>query len=388
MQKLIRIPSLSLRTRLLSLTLLPLLAFASVSSALAQTTGQQIRITQVDKSRFPQVTVYVSVVNENGEPVGIDPAIIQIIENEQVMQPTEIRGGGTTQTIPVTTMLVMDISGSMEKNGKLDAAKEAAKSYVSQMRPGDQAGLMTYDTKVYYVQPITADTAALTTAIDGLQPGSDTAMYNALVEAEKNLESVSGRKSIIVLSDGLDNKSQSTADDVIAGVSSGGLTISTIGFGDAASREQVGLDEAGLQSLAEQTGGLYAYAGDAESLSAIFQQYGDVLQSEYAITYLSPTSLRDGVNRGLTVALNGSAAVTTTARYNPGGLLPEVTAQSWSMFAAILAVLLLLLALPFLANYGMNAYIAAKARAPKKSRVKFDNEQAPASPAKGRVKMK
>jgi VWFA-related protein len=382
MQKLIRI--------LLSLTLLPLLAFASVSSALAQTTGQQIRITQVDKSRFPQVTVYVSVVNENGEPVGVDPATIQIIENEQVMQPTAISGGGTTQTIPVTTMLVMDISGSMEKNGKLDAAKEAAKSYVSQLRPGDQAGLMTYDTQVYYVQPITGDTTALTAAIEGLQPGSDTAMYNALVEAEKNLESVSGRKSIIVLSDGLDNKSQSTADDVIAGVSSGGLTISTIGFGDAASREQVGLDEAGLKSLAEQTGGLYAYAGDAQSLSAIFQQYGDVLQSEYAITYLSPTSLRDGVNRGLTVALNGNAAVTTSARYNPGGLLPEVTAQSWSMFGAILAVLLLLLVRPFLANYGMNAYQAVRAKAPKKSRVKFNNEQAPASPAKGqgRVKMK
>jgi VWFA-related protein len=382
MQKLIRI--------FLSLTLLPLLTFASVSSALAQTTGQQIRITQVDKSRFPQVTVYVSVVNENGEPVGIDPATIQIIENEQIMQPSEIRGGGTTQTIPVTTMLVMDISGSMEKSGKLDAAKEAAKSYVSQMRPGDQAGLMTYDTQVYMVQPVTADTNALLAAIDGLQIGSDTAMYNALVEAEKNLETVSGRKSIIVLTDGLDTKSQSTADDVIAGVGDSGLTISTIGFGDASTREQAGLDEAGLKTLAEQTGGLYAYAEDAQSLSAIFQQYGDVLQSEYAITYLSPTSLRDGVNRGLTVTLNGSAAVTTSARYNPGGLLPEVTAQSWSMFGAILAVLLLLLALPFLANYGMNAYQAVRAKAPKKSRVKFDNEQAPASPAKGqgRVKMK
>jgi VWFA-related protein len=256
------------------------------------------------------------------------------------------------------------------------------------MRPGDQAGLMTYDTQVYMVQPITADANALIAAIDGLQIGSDTAMYNALVEAEKNLESVSGRKSIIVLTDGLDTKSQSTADDVIAGVGDSGLTISTIGFGDATTREQAGLDEAGLKSLAEQTGGLYAYAEDAQSLSAIFQQYGDVLQSEYAITYLSPTSLRDGVNRGLTVALNGSSAVTTTARYNPGGLLPEVTAQSWSMFGAILAVLLLLLVLPFLANYGMNAYQAVRARAPKKSRVKFNNEQAPASPSKGRVKMK
>jgi VWFA-related protein len=388
MQRIIRIPSLSLTTRLLRLALIPFLVFASASNALAQTTGAQIRITQVDKSRFPQVTVYVSVVNENGEPVGIDPTTIQIFENEQAMQPTEIRGGGTTQTIPVTTMLVIDISGSMDKNGKLDAAKEAAKTYIGQMRPGDQAGLMTYDTQVYLVQPITTDTNALTAAIDGLQTGSDTAMYNALIEAEKNLESVSGRKSIIVLSDGLDNKSQATANDVIAGIGDSGLTISTIGFGDATSREQVGLDEAGLKSLAEQTGGLYAFAGDAESLSAIFQQYGEVLQSEYALTYISPTTLRDGVNRGLTVALGGSAAVTTSARYNPGGLLPEVTAQSWSMFGAILAALLLLLALPFLASYGVNTYNTLKAKAPKKSRVKFKNEQAPASSTKGRVKMK
>lgn len=380
MQRMIRI--------LLSLGLLPLLTLFSASSALAQSGAPQIRITQVDKSQFPQVTVYVSVVNENGEPVGVDPATIQLMENNQAMQPTEIRGGGdVTQTIPVTTMLVMDISGSMEKNGKLDAAKAAAKTYVSQMRQGDQAGLLTYDTQMYYVQPITTDTNALITAIDGLQPGSDTAMYNALVEAQKNLEAVEGRKSIIVLSDGLDNKSQSTADDVISAVSAGGLTISTIGFGDPGSREQVGLDEAGLKSLAEETGGLYAFADDAASLSAIFQQYGEVLQSEYALTYVSPTSLRDGVNRGLTVALNGSTAVTTSTNYNPGGLLPEVTAQSWSMFAAILAVLLLLVVLPFLGEYGVNAYNTFKSKAPKKARVKFD-EQAPASSAKGRVKMK
>ena len=158
MQKLIRI--------LLSLILIPLLTLFSASSTLAQAGGPQIRITQVDKSQFPQVTVYVSVVNENGEPVGIDPATIQIMENGQAMQPSEIRGGGdVTQTNPVTTMLVMDISGSMEKNGKLDAAKEAAKTYVSQMRQGDQAGLITYDTQTYYVQPITADTNALITAM-------------------------------------------------------------------------------------------------------------------------------------------------------------------------------------------------------------------------------
>ena len=373
---------------LLSLTLIPLLTLFSAPAALAQESGPQIHITQVDKSKFPQVTVYVSAVNERGEPVAVDPSTIQIQENGQAMQLTDVRGGsGSAQANPVTTMLVIDISGSMDKNGKLAAAKEAAKTYITQMRPGDQAGLMTYDTKTYYVQPITSDTNALVTAIDGLVTGSDTAMYNALVEAERNLETVNGRKSIIVLTDGLDNKSQSNLEDVIAGVSQSGLTISTVGFGDAGSRGQVGLDEKGLQTLAEKTGGLYSFARDADALSAVFQQYGQALQSEYALTYISPTTLRDGINRGLTVSLNGSTAAATSARYNPGGLLPEVTAQSWQMFLAILAVLLLLLALPFLANYGMDAYRSYSSRTPKKSRVKF-NEPASTSSAKGRVKMK
>jgi VWFA-related protein len=279
-------------------------------------------------------------------------------------------------------MLVVDISGSMDKNGKLNAAKDAAKVYVSQMRPGDQAGLMTYDTQTYYVQPITTDTAALSTAIDDLVTGGDTAMYNALVEAEKNLETITGRKSIIVLTDGLDNKSQSTADDVAAAIGTGGLSISTIGFGDATTRGQVGLDEAGLKSLAEKTGGLYAFAGDAETLSVIYQQYGQTLQSEYAFTYVSPFALRDGVNRGLTVSLNGNA-VTTSSKYNPGGLLPEVATQSWSLFVTVLTGLLVLLALPFLVNRGLQAF---NTPAHKKDRVKLN--QQPASSAKGRVKMK
>ncbi len=375
MQRIIRI--------FLTLSLLPLLMLWSAPQALAQESGPQIRITQVDKSNFPQVTVYVSVVNEAGEPVGVDPSTIQISENGQMMEPTNIQGGGNAaaEVIPVTSMLVMDISGSMDKNGKLDAAKDAAKTYVNQMRPSDQAGLITYDTQTYYVQTLTTDIAALTSAIDGLQTGGDTAMYNALMEAEVALESVSGRKAIIVLTDGLDNKSQSTSDDVIATISQSGLTISAIGFGDAGSTGQVGLDEAGLKSLTERSGGLYGFAEDAETLSAIYQQYGQALQSEYAFTYLSPSTLRDGVNRGLTVSLNGNAA-STTEQYNPGGVLPEVAARSWPLFLMILVGLLVLLIVPSLLNRGIEVIGAMG----KKDRVKMN--QMPASSAKGRVKMK
>ena len=65
--------------------------FAAVS---AQGETPQIRITQVDNSKFPNVTVYVSVTNAAGEPVGVDPSTIQIYENGQLMQLTDVQGGG------------------------------------------------------------------------------------------------------------------------------------------------------------------------------------------------------------------------------------------------------------------------------------------------------
>lgn len=339
---------------ILTTLLLVVISAWPFASASAQAETPQLRITQVDNSKFPNVTVYVSATNSAGEPVGVDPATIQIFENGQPMQPTDVQGGGEAvgqQSIPVTTMLVIDISGSMDKNNKLAAAKEAAKSYVAQMRPGDQAGLITYDTQVYTVQAITSDTTALTNAIDGLKTGSDTAMYNALVQAEKALEGVSGRKAIIVLTDGLDNKSQSKPDDVINGIGQSGLTISAVGFGDASTRGQSGLDEGALKFLAEKSGGVYGYANNADVLKALYQQQSLALQSEYRITYVSPSALRDGVNRNLTVSLSGTP-VSAEGKYNPGGVLPEVSSRSWNMFGLILVGLLVLLFVPILFGLG------------------------------------
>jgi VWFA-related protein len=347
---------------LLNLSLLLLLVFSSASTVLAQSSDTQVRITQVDNSQFPNVTLYVSVTNSAGEPVGVDPATIQISENGETMKIVNARGGGQGSEgviEPQTTMLVIDISGSMDKNNKLTAAKDAAKAYVNQMRAGDQAGLMTFDTQTYYVQPVTTDTAALTSAIDGLKTGGDTAMFDALVEAEKNLSSIPGRKAVIALTDGLDNHSQNTVDKVIEQIGPSGLTISTVGFGDASTASQSGLDEGALKKLAEKSGGLYSFAADSESLSALYQQLGRTLQSEYAITYVSPSTLRDGINRNLTVSLSGVGAITET-NYNPGGVLPEVSGTSWTLFGLILAGLLILLFIPFLITRGAGLFSGMK----------------------------
>ena len=100
---------------LLNLGLLLLLVFSSASTVLAQSSDAQVRITQVDNSQFPNVTLYVSVTNSAGEPVGVDPATIQISENGETMQIVDAQGGGEGgQGVaePLTTMLVIDISGT------------------------------------------------------------------------------------------------------------------------------------------------------------------------------------------------------------------------------------------------------------------------------------
>jgi hypothetical protein len=191
-------------------------------------------------------------------------------------------------------------------------------------------------------------------------------MYDALLQAVDALEGLPGRKAIILLTDGLDNVSASTLGDVTGSVSQGGLSISTIGLGDpAAGGTNDGIDEASLRDLAARAGGVYAFAADSTALQDIYQVYGRTLQSEYAITYTSPSTLRDGINRALTASLgSGASAATAEAGYNPGGVLPEVGGNSNLLFVGILIGLILLLCLPALAR--LAAY-----RRPKKSRIKL-----------------
>jgi VWFA-related protein len=344
-----------------------------------------VRVTQVDTSKFPLVTAYVSVTDASGEPVEVAPSSLVVMENGQKIEPQEVSGLGESNE-PLTTLLVMDVSGSMNSAGKLQAAKDAASAYVRQTRPNDRTGLLVFNTQVKYVQQITGNQDKLVKAIDGLKARDDTAMYDALIQAAGILEKFDGRKAIIALTDGMDNRSKSTPDQVIQRIGPAGLSISTIGLGDPAHSygTLAGLDEAALVSLSERAGGLYGYANDAAALRTLYERYGRALQSEYAITYSSPSTLRDGVNRSLSVALKGSSASSASAElssYNPGGLVPEVAKPaSWTVFFVLLGVLALFLALPTL----VGVFTSRGSKSGSKGRIKLSStaSQAP------RVKLK
>jgi VWFA-related protein len=355
--------------------ILTLSSFAPYQQSTPQPGPPIAKITQVDTSQFPKVTVYISITDASGEPAPVSLSSIQLKENGEVVTPDEVGGAG--EIGPLTTMLVVDISGSMNSGGKLQAAKDAAIAYVDQARSDDQIGLLAFNTQIEYVQPLTSNHQALKDAIESLRAKDDTAMYDALEQAIEHLSSIQGRKAIIVLTDGLDNRSKRSPQEVIQMIGPEGLSISTVGLGDPTQSTGAitSLNEPALKALAEEAGGAYGYANDAESLTALYEKLGRALQSEYVITYTSPAKLRDGVNRSLSVALIESpgeeGVVSIEGKYNPGGLVPEVVqGASWMTFLALLGGLGLLLVIPGIVMIVTRPFRSQKSASPK-GRVKL-----------------
>ncbi len=340
-----------------------ILIIAMLSGACTQDKSQtaiaseavSLQITQVDTSQFPLVYVYVSAKDQAGNPVPVPVSDIELLEDGSPISAQAIQG--MDEVTSFTSLLVMDNSGSMNFSNKLETAKQAASSYIEQMRSADQAGIITFNTKVQTVQEVTSDKEALLAGVTGIQARDDTAMWDALLSAVETLNPISGRKAIIVLTDGMDNQSSATPEQILSAIGESGLSISTIGFGTkpeagATPDEYEGIDEQTLTNLAEQAGGIYGYVEDPEALVNMYDTIRESLQSEVVISYITPQTLRDGVKRALSVRLSGAwedHVSGSSSSYNPGGLIPEVPNPSnWVLFFILLGALLILLVVPLL----------------------------------------
>ena len=74
-----------------------------------------VRVTQVDRSRFPQVTVYVSATDAAGAAVPFSADEVRIEENGVAVELSAVEGISAVASL--STLLVVDVSGSMEVAG-------------------------------------------------------------------------------------------------------------------------------------------------------------------------------------------------------------------------------------------------------------------------------
>jgi len=252
--------------RLLSFVLL-----SSIVCILSQSTHAQLRveIDSINTNAFPDITLYVRVMEGHSSVQGMGVSSFTIIENGSIVP---ILGGFCLDTIsrgPVSVLLVIDISGSMGpwplgSNAIVDA-RRAAKSFVDRLSIEDEAALMSFNDQVYFNQNWTNDWTLLKNRIDQLRASGGTALWDAVVSGSSVIQNRTKKKVMIVMTDGRDNVSAATASSARTAAINAGTVVYTIGLG----RD---LDENALQNLANATGGRYFHAPDAADLDQIYAE--------------------------------------------------------------------------------------------------------------------
>ncbi len=205
----------------------------------------------------------------------------------------------------IDIVLAMDISGSMTAEdfspNRVGAAKAVAKSFVDG-RQNDRIGLVIFSGESFSLCPITTDHGVLKSLIDTIQPGmleDGTAIGDGLETAVARIkDSKSKSKVIILLTDGVNNRGQTSPMDAAGDANLFGIRVYTIGvgkegyapmpvrtpFGKQYQQMKVDLDENMLKGIAKTTGGKYFRAIDNNKLKEIYKEIDALEKTKIEMT--------------------------------------------------------------------------------------------------------
>jgi hypothetical protein len=150
--------------------------------------------------------------------------------------------------------------------------------------------------------------------------GEGSPMTGTMAKGLDNLAKVSGRRVMIVLTDGMDTGERDEVEKGKQTVIDRALEYRTPLYMVNLSSEFA--DEQIMRELADKSGGQYVPAPDPGKLKEILETIGKSLQKEYTMTYTSPNPVEDGLKRNVTVNLR-SGLVGTQAKgdYNVPGVI-------------------------------------------------------------------
>lgn len=219
-------------------------------------------------------------------------------------KPTKLVEETTQQAGQYNVVLVLDRSGSM--SGTMGMLQDAANDFVDLMRADDMVEVIDYDDVITVTQSFTTDKALLHTAINSLYARDLTATWDAAMKALQDLNALSrtGRKAIMLMTDGDDNSSSNDVDDVIALANSSNIKVFCLGLGS-------GADMTGLSKAASQTGALAWNPFDAAAISAAFAEFQEAVVGGYQLTWRSTFEPGDYIDARITYKGAGGPKVIT-----------------------------------------------------------------------------
>jgi VWFA-related protein len=231
-------------------------------------------------------------------------------------QPVQTDLFSKSDDAPVSFTILLDGSGSMGLVGKMAGARAAVRSLVEQRLPGDDFSLYVFSSgAVREVVSFTSDAAALCAAADAVTPQGRTAFYDALARMpDRTLLGRNGSRAIVLLTDGIDNASTLTRDDLavlLEGVDVPVYPIALRSPGAPVAPPPGTTPEALLNleilgHVARLSGGLLSIVDDAAQLPAAITRVEKDLRSQYLMGF-APTGAGPIRFRRISLRLSGSA---------------------------------------------------------------------------------
>jgi VWFA-related protein len=228
--------------------------------------------------------------------------------------------------LPLTIGLLIDVSPSQVN--LIGIERSAASQFFSQvLRKKDEAFLLSFGGEAELLQDYTSSTRLLNeglnslrvnASVGGLHPGPvptmsqprGTVLYDAVyLAANEKLKSEVGRKTIVVITDGVDQGSRMTRNQAIEAAQKADAVIYSIEYYDASfySRGGFGFGGSGgegeLRKMSDETGGHCFKVDRKHSLDQVFQELQDEMRSQYLIGYTPTNDAKDGSYRRLDLKL-------------------------------------------------------------------------------------
>lgn len=221
--------------------------------------------------------------------------------NPQVSNLTLAQGSGNLQASavicgqltvtsePISCVITLDSTGSMSANDPNRQRAQAAKAFVDRLRPSDVAAIASFDTNTFPTtgfsavriwQNFTSDKGALLSAVNQATfESGGTNLWDATHDSTRYVSSQQGNRIVLVLTDGEDNASSKTPDDVIEQAKQSQSRVYMVGL----SNDPNSLSFREMQRIAANTGGLFAFAGNPNQLEAMFNSIFNDIQGNFCI---------------------------------------------------------------------------------------------------------
>lgn len=221
-----------------------------------------------------------------------------------------LTGFEVAENLPLNIGVVVDASGSMEK-GMPFVHEASSELFRTLMRPNDQGFVIEFRDRPTFLQELTSDTASLQRAARSVKAEGATALYDAVILGLYQFRALQGRKALVVITDGDDNRSHVEFDTLLRYARSAGAPIYFIAVNipltDFKSRKVT-------KEIANESGGEVFSIGSASKIGEVTRRIEEELRSQYILAYRSDSTKPPGEYRAVSVNINKPGITARTIR--------------------------------------------------------------------------